>query len=80
MEEERQLHRDKELEKEKAYKRMVYWENNEREQGIGGKKAASVIPAAQNNDSGNSSGGAVSGTDSESDAPTGKKIKDLFQV
>jgi len=80
MEEETQLAREKELEKEKAYKRMCYWENTEREAGVGGKKAASVIPAAQNNDSGNSSGGAVSGTDSESDAPTGKVIKDLFQV
>ena len=50
---------------------MEYWENNAREEGVGGKKAAGVIPAAQN-DGGNSSGGAVSGTDSESDTGKGK--------
>ena len=53
-----------------------------REQGINGSPAGGIIPAAINTDqqhnSGNSSSGAVSGTDSESEPETmGRMVKDL---
>ena len=80
-EEEAMILREKELEQERAYRRMEYWDNTSREEGVSGKKAGGVIPAVQNNDSGNSSGGgAVSGTDSESDSQAGKTIKGLSAV
>ena len=76
-EEERHIEQEKERERERAYRRMEYWDNNAREQGVGGKKAAGIIPVATKSEEGNKSAGAVSGTDSESDAPQGKKIMDL---
>jgi len=59
-----------------------------RQAGLGGVVAGGIIPAAINanagasNDSGNSSGGgAVSGTDSESEPDTlGRMVKDLTGV
>lgn len=54
-----------------------------REQGVYGKPAGGIIPAAIGSDhnSGNSSGGAVSGTDSESEPETmGRMVKDLSAV
>ena len=71
-EEERIIEQEKELERERAYRRMEYWDNNQREAGVGGTKAAGIIPAATKPEEDKKSAGAVSGTDSESDAPQGK--------
>ena len=79
-EEMKMLDDERELERERAYRRMEYWDTAAREEGVGGKKAAGIIPAAKNESGNSSRGGAVSGTDSESDAPTGKQVQDLTSV
>lgn len=45
-EEMKMIENERQLEQERAYKRMEYWDNTAREEGIGGKKAAGIIPAA----------------------------------
>ena len=64
------------------YRNQEARRNARRQAGLGGQVAGGIIPAAINeNNSGNSSSGAVSGTDSESEPETmGRMVKDLTAV
>ena len=73
---------EEEEKKETAYRIQEEQRNARRQRGLGGQPAGGIIPAAVNeNNSGNSSSGAVSGTDSESEPDTmGRMVKDLSAV
>lgn len=70
--------------KERAYRREERERNRRRQAGLMGQPVQGIIPAAvadNSNNSGNSSGGAVSGTDSESEPDTmGRMVKDLSAI